>query len=156
MFQKQQPQNVKTKPRLHKAPAGNQCHYNSEGWGPTLPFLCFFPSDTEPVQSLLLRRFGIKSRTKTQHILTANHHGDADIFLKKQKGRWWGMTVPLLWPPAKLCVSTPSPGCWINAAMSIITSRAAEESWRGELGRPNKRQIPGEYMLRWILWLCSK
>ena len=43
-----------------------------------------FSSDTEPVQSLLLRRFGIKSRTKTQHILTANHHGDADIFLKKQ------------------------------------------------------------------------
>lgn len=46
----------------------------------------FFPSDTESVQSLLLRRFGIKSRTKTQHILTANHHSDADIFLKEQKG----------------------------------------------------------------------
>lgn len=62
----------------------------------------------------------------------------------------------LLRPPAKLCVSTPSPGCWINAAMSIITSRTTKESWRGELGRPNKRQIPGEYMLRRILWLHSK
>lgn len=54
--------------------------------GPPFHFLCFFSSDTEPVQSLLLRRFGIKSRTKTQRILTANHRGDADIFLKKQKG----------------------------------------------------------------------
>lgn len=51
-------------------------------------FLAFFPSETEPVQWLLLRRFGIKSRTKTQHILTANHGGDADIFLKGAKGRW--------------------------------------------------------------------
>lgn len=58
------------------------------------------------------------------------------------------MTALLLWPPAKLSVSSPSPGCWINAAMSIITSRTAKGSWGGELGRPNKRQIPGEYMLR--------
>lgn len=49
--------------------------------GPLYSF-AFFSSDTESVQSLLLRRFGIKSRTKMQHILTANHHGDADIFLK--------------------------------------------------------------------------
>lgn len=43
---------------------------------------------TQPVQSLLLRRFGIKSRTKTQHILTANHRAKADIFLKEaERGR---------------------------------------------------------------------
>lgn len=48
------------------------------------------------------------------------------------------MTAPLLWPPAKLCVSTPSTGCWINAAVSILSSQTAEETWRGELGRPNK------------------
>lgn len=84
MFQKQHSTNVTFKPRLHKAPAGNRC-YNT-GRGESSLFLAFaFSRQTEPVQSLLLRRFGIKSRTKTQHILTANHHGDAGIFLKKQK-----------------------------------------------------------------------
>lgn len=44
----------------------------------------------------------------------------------------------LLRPSAKLRVSTPSPGYWINAAGSIITSQKAAETWTGELGRSNK------------------
>lgn len=137
MFQKQHSRNVKTKLQLHKAPAGNQWHYNSERWGATLPFLCFF-HQTQSVQSLLLRRFGIKSRTKTQHVLTANHHSDADIFLKKQKGDGAEWQRCSSGRPAKLCASTPSPGCRIKAAMSIITSQTAKETQRGELGGPNK------------------
>lgn len=53
--------------------------------GPLFPSLPFFVRH-RVVQSLLLRRFGTKSRTKMRHILTANHRGDADIFLKKQMG----------------------------------------------------------------------
>lgn len=99
-------------------------------------FFFFFRQTQKPVQSSLLRRFGFKSRTKTQHILTANHHGDADIFLKKDgEKRWWAL---LLRPLAKLHVSTPSPGCWMSAASSIITRQTAEETRRGERSRPNK------------------
>lgn len=48
------------------------------------------------------------------------------------------MTALLLWPAAKLRASTSSPGCWINAAVSIITGQTAKATWRGDLGRPNE------------------
>lgn len=70
-----------------------------------------------------------------QTILSANHHRDTDIS-KEAQGR---LTAPLcLWPPAKLLVCNFSLGCWINAAMSIITSQKAKETWWGWLGRANK------------------
>lgn len=85
---------------------GNRATITVRNEGPLFFSFAFFPSDSEPVQSLLLRRFGIKSRTKMQHTLTANHRGDADIFLRSKREM-------LLWPPAKLCISSRSPS-WLD------------------------------------------
>lgn len=86
MFQKQHSQNVKSNRSFEWLLLGNSAAIIMRDEGSLFLFSTLLHRRQSLCSCHYLGRYSIKSRTKTQHILTANHRADVDIFPKRKKG----------------------------------------------------------------------
>lgn len=137
MFQKQHSRKSQNQSAASQVPCWELCFWNSEGWGPT--HLFFF-----------LKHFFLQTQS------LCSHYYLWDLALNQGQRRstfWLLITMEMLtyfqsiiikedggplWPPAKPRVSALCLSCRKNAAVSIIASQKATETWKGEHGRSNK------------------
>lgn len=166
MFQTQHSQNVKTKLRLHKAPAGTHCHYNGEEWGPTLPFICLFRQTPSLCIHYYLGDLALNQgqRRSTFWLLITTV---MLTYFSKRKGRWWEMTAQLQWLPAKLCLH---PFSWLlgkgcheyhyqpNGQGNTEARRARQieidSRWAHEMNPATAQQINNGHSAK--CWRCLK